>query len=109
MNIFLLHFQTYFEDFPVGVIKRSGVPDRYCGKRKVLHTELIVNGYSTKPGDWPWHTAIYRQEKAALKYVCGGTLVHKHFVLTGICIIEIYCKFHYIKNYTHFDAIYLYI
>ncbi|CAH0715096.1 unnamed protein product, partial [Brenthis ino] len=77
------HNLTYFEDFPVGVIKRSGVPDRYCGKRKVLHTELIVNGYSTKPGDWPWHTAIYRQEKAGLKYVCGGTLVTKHFVLTA--------------------------
>ncbi|XP_045454968.1 serine protease 48-like [Melitaea cinxia] len=74
---------TYFEEFPVGVTKRRNVPDRFCGKRKVLHTELIVSGVSTKAGDWPWHVAIYRQERSTLKYICGGTLISKHIVLTA--------------------------
>nr|XP_026488555.1 chymotrypsin-like elastase family member 2A [Vanessa tameamea] len=74
---------TYFEDFPVGVAKRKNVPDRFCGKRKVLHTELIVNGVNTKSGDWPWHVAIYRQERSSLRYVCGGTLISKNFILTA--------------------------
>ncbi|XP_050356542.1 chymotrypsin-like elastase family member 2A [Nymphalis io] len=74
---------TYFEDLPVGVTKRKNVPDRFCGKRKILHTELIVNGVNTKSGDWPWHVAIYRQEKSSLRYVCGGTLISKNFVLTA--------------------------
>ncbi|CAH2098473.1 unnamed protein product [Euphydryas editha] len=74
---------TYFEDYPVGVTKRRNVPDRFCGKRKVLHTELIVGGVNTKAGDWPWHVAIYRQESSTLKYICGGTLISKYFVLTA--------------------------
>ena len=79
----------------MGVQKRPQVPDRYCGRRKIWHTELIVNGQVTKPGNWPWHTAIYRYEKAGLRYVCGGTLINKYFVLTGksqnnkSCLMEI--------------------
>lgn len=74
---------TYFEEYDVGVQKRPQVPNRYCGRRKIWHTELIVNGQVTKPGNWPWHTAIYRYEKAGLRYVCGGTLINKYFVLTA--------------------------
>lgn len=54
-----------------------------CGRRKVLHTELIVEGEATKTGDWPWHVAIYRLYKREIKYICGGTLLSKNFVLTG--------------------------
>ncbi|XP_032515455.2 chymotrypsin-like elastase family member 2A isoform X2 [Danaus plexippus] len=54
-----------------------------CGRRKVSHTELIVNGSPTKPGDWPWHTAIYRLDRSQIKYICGGTLISKYFVLTA--------------------------
>ncbi|XP_052749490.1 uncharacterized protein LOC113512769 isoform X2 [Galleria mellonella] len=59
------------------------VPTGSCGRRKVQHTELIVNGQPTKPGDWPWHGAIYRLEQSSVKYVCGGTLLSKIFVLTA--------------------------
>ncbi|XP_039746862.1 limulus clotting factor C-like [Pararge aegeria] len=71
---------TYFKDFPVGVLSN---PDRHCGRRKILHTELIVNGVNTKPGDWPWHAAIHRRNKSTFKYICGGSLVSKRFVLTA--------------------------
>ncbi|XP_052749483.1 chymotrypsin-C-like [Galleria mellonella] len=59
------------------------VPTGSCGRRKVTHTELIVNGQPTKPGDWPWHGAIYRLEQYSVKYICGGTLISKTFVLTA--------------------------
>ncbi|XP_053620162.1 chymotrypsin-C-like [Plodia interpunctella] len=66
----------------VSTVKQTG-----CGRRKVQHTELIFNGQPTKPGDWPWHAAVYRLEYASAKYVCGGTLISKNFVLTaGHCV-----------------------
>ncbi|XP_045762923.1 chymotrypsin-like elastase family member 2A isoform X2 [Maniola jurtina] len=54
-----------------------------CGRRKIGHVELIVNGAQTKPGDWPWHTAVYKFDYPSIKYICGGTLLSKHFVLTA--------------------------
>ncbi|XP_049881046.1 chymotrypsin-C-like [Pectinophora gossypiella] len=59
------------------------VPDASCGRRKIQYTELITNGLETKPGDWPWHVALYRLENADIKYICGGTLMSKTFVITA--------------------------
>lgn len=74
--------QGYFENHPVGAEKRPEVPNLFCGKRKAIN-QLIVNGVQSKPGAWPWHVAIYRLERATLRYICGGTLVSNLFILTG--------------------------
>lgn len=42
-----------------------------------------MNGLPTKPGDWPWHVALFTVEGAVVKYICGGTLLSKTLVLTG--------------------------
>ncbi|KAL4709578.1 hypothetical protein ACJJTC_007309 [Scirpophaga incertulas] len=77
----------YFDNYIIGVKDtaelNTAIPDGSCGRRKVQHTELIVNGSPTKPGDWPWHAAIYRLDKAKIEYICGGTLLSKIFVLTA--------------------------
>ncbi|CAG9578097.1 unnamed protein product [Danaus chrysippus] len=57
--------------------------EQNCGRRQVRGTQLMVNGANTKPGDWPWHVAIYKRQKNIIKYICGGTLVSKNFVLTA--------------------------
>ncbi|CAH2098476.1 unnamed protein product [Euphydryas editha] len=78
----------YFERHPVGAEKRPEVPNLFCGKRKAIN-QLIVNGVESKPGDWPWHVAIFRLERATLKYICGGTLVSNIFVLTAAHCVTI--------------------
>lgn len=56
-----------------------------CGQKVVQHTELITNGLSTKPGDWPWHAALYRLKNTGSQqqYICGGSLISPTRVLTG--------------------------
>ncbi|CAH2229280.1 jg17029 [Pararge aegeria aegeria] len=73
--------QGFLEQFAArSIVKNTGV----CGKRAIDHSELIVNGAATKPGDWPWHAAIYRLDGSTMKYICGGTLISKNYVLTAL-------------------------
>ncbi|CAH2098472.1 unnamed protein product [Euphydryas editha] len=79
---------SYFLRRPVGVEKRPNVPNLFCGKRKAFN-QLIVNGIESRPGDWPWHVAIFRLERATLKYICGGTLLSNLFILTAAHCVTI--------------------
>lgn len=54
-----------------------------CGKRKIGHQGLITHGAETRPGDFPWHVAIYHQEGQRRTYKCGGTIINTHTILTG--------------------------
>ncbi|XP_047539417.1 CUB and peptidase domain-containing protein 2-like [Vanessa atalanta] len=66
-------------------------PDEFCGRRKVNResTELIVSGSTSKIGNWPWHTAIYRNHRLSMQYICGGTLISKLLVLTAAHCVTI--------------------
>ncbi|XP_072946363.1 chymotrypsin-like elastase family member 2A isoform X2 [Epargyreus clarus] len=65
-------------------------PEEECGKRKMEYTELVFYGESTKPGDWPWHVAIFKKSYAQKTYACGGTLITRNIVLTaGHCVTTI--------------------
>ncbi|XP_050356538.1 chymotrypsin-like elastase family member 2A [Nymphalis io] len=58
-------------------------PQKNCGvPKKKLKNVLTRRGVVT-PGDWPWHAAIYRYDETLSKYICGGTLISKTFVLTA--------------------------
>lgn len=59
--------------------------DKYCGIRKIDYTELIVQGKSTRYGDWSWHVAIYAFDNKRRNqiYICGGTLVSVSTIITG--------------------------
>lgn len=56
-----------------------------CGRRKIFHTGLITGGQPTKPGDFPWHVALYKMKSSSSeqKYICGGSLLTTSRVLTG--------------------------
>ncbi|CAH0598128.1 unnamed protein product [Chrysodeixis includens] len=77
----------YFDNLILGAQGQAelslSVPEGTCGRRKVIHTGLIVNGSPTKPGDWPWHVALFTVAGPVLKYVCGGTLLTKTLILTA--------------------------
>lgn len=54
-----------------------------CGKRIIKHQALITSGFTTREGDWPWHSAIFHIQLAQLNYKCGGTLINSNTVLTA--------------------------
>ncbi|XP_058129573.1 polyserase-2-like [Anopheles ziemanni] len=59
--------------------------DDECGKRLAQREGLVKGGYPTRPGDWPWHVALYQRgvNSAGFEYACGGSIVHKFLVLTA--------------------------
>lgn len=61
-----------------------------CGRRLVNHEALIVNGYESKEGDWPWHASILHIDiDLNIQYKCGGTLLNSNSILTAAhCVFE---------------------
>lgn len=54
-----------------------------CGTVSIANP-LITSGQKTHHGQWPWHTALYKTEGINLTYLCGGSLVSKNKVITGV-------------------------
>ena len=60
-----------------------------CGQRKVQTQALIVNGFQTAPGEFPWHVALYHVQGIRKNYACGGTLVNDYQVVTAAhCVVD---------------------
>lgn len=59
--------------------------DQTCGQQLVPLGGLIKAGYRARPGEWPWHVALFHRvgKSADFDYQCGGTLVHKYLIVTA--------------------------
>lgn len=53
-----------------------------CGKRKQVNL-LITNGLESKEGDWPWHVALFHNNRRSFEYACGGSILDQNTILTG--------------------------
>ncbi|KAK9751270.1 Serine protease gd N-terminus [Popillia japonica] len=63
----------------------------HCGiSETVSSAPLIVGGWDSIEGEWPWHSAIYKNDAGTWKYYCGGTIIAPRFILTaGHCVVDL--------------------
>ncbi|KAJ0169887.1 hypothetical protein K1T71_014493 [Dendrolimus kikuchii] len=56
-----------------------------CGTAAPSAKQLMINGSTTKHGDFPWHAAIYKKEKRFTRkwQICGGTLISRDVVVSA--------------------------
>nr|AAV91432.2 serine protease 1 [Lonomia obliqua] len=54
-----------------------------CGKVTPQGEKLILDGWSAKHGDHPWHVGIYRKTENPYVQICGGTLVTQGTVISA--------------------------
>ncbi|KAK9751328.1 Trypsin [Popillia japonica] len=57
--------------------------DIACGTVAVQPSPLITNGQKARPGEYPWHVALYHARDGDANYTCGGSLISRYHVLTA--------------------------
>ncbi|KAK9751274.1 Serine protease gd N-terminus [Popillia japonica] len=67
------------------------ISNSYCGiSETVPGAPLIVGGWDSIEGEWPWQSAIYKNDAGTWKYYCGGTIIAPRFILTaGHCVVDL--------------------
>uniref|UniRef100_A0A336LU43 CSON004787 protein n=1 Tax=Culicoides sonorensis TaxID=179676 RepID=A0A336LU43_CULSO len=64
-------------------VTKKGAPAPTCGTRQVKQSAYITNGWEVRPGDYPWHAALFHKGSRSSSYKCGGTLINKQTVITA--------------------------
>ncbi|XP_055545398.1 ovochymase-like isoform X2 [Wyeomyia smithii] len=60
-----------------------------CGQRPIQSVGVITAGRTARPGEFPWHAAIYRMQQLGSSYICGGFLVSDRVLATaGHCVTD---------------------
>ncbi|XP_078348020.1 uncharacterized protein LOC144633100 [Oculina patagonica] len=54
-----------------------------CGQRIVDIRSRIVRGEISEKGMWPWQIGLYRLNKNVPRFICGGSLLSRQWVLTA--------------------------
>jgi len=59
-----------------------------CGKVPANAKAFILRGLSTPQNKWPWHAAIFKRRNNSWMYICGGSVIRRHMVLTSAhCVV----------------------
>ncbi|XP_058837488.1 chymotrypsinogen A-like [Topomyia yanbarensis] len=60
-----------------------------CGRRKIKLQQLVTHGYTTYPGEFPWHAALFMAAGFKKSYICGGSLVNELSIVTAAhCVTD---------------------
>lgn len=55
-----------------------------CGTVTPRGELLIVDGFSSKLGAFPWHVGVYREDgNGTYEQICGGSLISSNLVVSG--------------------------
>ena len=65
----------------------------YSGSSNIAIAIRIVGGETAERGDYPWMALlgfdINKGRKVDRFYICGGSLINKHYVLTAAhCVVD---------------------
>jgi hypothetical protein len=44
---------------------------------------LIANGKVTTAAKWPWHVSLYKRETEKVRYICGGSILNKKWIISA--------------------------
>ncbi|RZB39248.1 Trypsin, Ldl recept a, and/or Sushi domain containing protein, partial [Asbolus verrucosus] len=57
------------------------IPD--CGNAELEAAPLVVKGWISERGKFPWHAVLFALEEGNWSFTCGGTLITEKIVLTA--------------------------